>query len=317
MRLTVIRGGDSPEREVSLCTGTAVAKGLRELGYEVTECDIDALISGALQQAAPDLVFNALHGGKGENGIVQGALEIMGIPYTGSGVCASAMAMDKIVSKRLFQAAGLETPKWYALTKFRHERIADFYSDLESWPVVVKPAGLGSTIGISIAEDERALEAALDQAFELDDAVLLEQHVSGREVTVAVLDGTSPEALPVVEVVPNKGFYDYQAKYTKGATKYIVPAELSEDTKSALAQAAIKAFEVIGCRDIARADFIISEDKIWLLEINTLPGMTETSLVPKAAAAAGISFNELLERIVDSARLRGKGPGIPGLRRGS
>ncbi len=305
MRLMVIRGGDSPEREVSLCTGAAVAKGLRELGHEVIECDIDALASGALQKAAPDLVFNALHGGKGENGIIQGAFEVMGILYTGSGVCASAMAMNKIVSKRLFQAAGLETPKWYALTKFQYKRIADFCSNSEFWPVVVKPAGLGSTIGISIAEDERALEAALEQAFELDEAVLLEQYVGGREVTVALLDGTPPEALPAVEVVPNKGFYDYQAKYTKGATKYIVPAELSEDTKRALAQAAIKAFEVIGCRDIARADFIISKDRIWLLEINTLPGMTETSLLPKAAAAAGISFNELLERIVDSAMLRG------------
>ncbi|MDD3927236.1 MAG: D-alanine--D-alanine ligase [bacterium] len=306
MRLAVIRGGDSPEREVSLRTGAAVAEGLRELGHEVTEFDIDVLTTGALQQALPDTVFNALHGGKGENGAVQGALEIMGIPYTGSGVTASALAMDKIASKRIFESAGLETPDWCALRKGERVAAADFCRRC-GWPVVVKPSGLGSTIGISIAKDTASLEAALDQAFDLDEAVLLEQFVEGREVTVAVLDGDPPRALPVVEVVPREGFYDYQAKYTKGATEYIVPAELPEETVAALEFAAIKTFDIIGCRDIARADFIISGNHLWLLEINTLPGMTETSLVPKAAAAAGITFNGLLEEIINSAMRRGKG----------
>lgn len=306
MRLAVIRGGDSPERDVSLRTGAAIARGLQEMGHEVLEFDTDALADGSLRQAAPDLVFNALHGGKGENGAVQGTLDILGIPYTGSGVLASAMAMDKVSSKRIFDAAGLPTPAWASVSRSGRQAAAR-HCDRLGWPVVVKPSGLGSTIGISIVSDAFRLEEALEAAFELDGNVLLEKYIKGREMTIAVIDGRPPRPLPVVEIVPHKGFYDYESKYTRGASDYLVPARMPEELSARIAVTAVAAFEVMGCSDLARADFMVNGSEAWLLEINTLPGMTETSLVPKAAAAADIGFNDLLGMIIESALSRRHG----------
>jgi len=302
MKIALLLGGPSSEREVSLKTGGAVASALKGQGLDVVEIDVGEDLSRLvedLRKAEPHVVFIALHGAFGEDGVVQGVLEYLGLPYTGSGVLASALAMDKVASKRLFSYHGIPVPRY---TIFRREGWTlpgETPLDGLSYPLVVKPAAEGSTIGVSIVREEGDLEGALDEAYKYGDTVLVEEFIQGREITVGIL---GDEALPVIEIVPETGFYDYRAKYTPGLTRYEVPAKLPVEIAITVQEMALLAHRALGCRDVSRVDFRLAEEGTpYILEVNTIPGMTETSLLPKAAAAAGISFKELVLRILESA----------------
>ncbi len=291
--IAVLLGGLSAEREVSLRTGEAVLNSLKRQGYAAFSIDAGRDLPSRLTWQQCSRVFIALHGRYGEDGSVQGLLETMQLPYTGSGVLASSMAMDKVVTKKLLLYHRLPTPVFAELSRADIEQ--DRLSDCPPLPVVVKPVREGSTIGISLVHQKSQLPAALAAALGHDDRVLVEEFIAGREVTVAVLDG---EALPVIEVVPKSGFYDYQAKYTAGCTEYLLPAPLEQPLYHALQQAAVAVFHILGCSGAARVDFMVRDGQFYCLEANTIPGMTETSLLPKAAAAAGLSFDQLVERIL-------------------
>lgn len=295
-KIAVLMGGLSAERDVSLRTGRAVSLALQRRGYRVTDIDAGRDLPAQLEQAGAEVAFIALHGRYGEDGTVQGLLELAGIPYTGSGVLASSLAMDKVATKKILCYHGIATPAFAVMRADREPKGA-----LPEFPLVVKPAREGSTIGISIVHNQAELAAGLDEAFRHDELVLVEQFVAGAEVTVGVLEG---QALPVIQVVPQGGFYDYQAKYTPGRTEYLLPAPLPEILYRGLQEAAVQVFRAVGCRGAARVDFMVAEGEYHCLEINTIPGMTETSLLPKAAGAAGISFDELAERILEDAGLR-------------
>ncbi|MDR3564941.1 MAG: D-alanine--D-alanine ligase [Negativicutes bacterium] len=300
-RVVVLMGGPSAEREVSLNTGRAILGALQEKGYSAVGVDLDPVhIVDQLKETKAEIVFNAIHGKYGEDGLLQGALEMLGIPYTGSGVLASAMAMDKGVSKRLFLSAAISTPRsrLYSRTDAQADLAGEILADF-GIPVVVKPATQGSSIGVVIVEDAGSLAGAVTEAFRYSDEILIEEFIKGKELTVAILGKLAPQALPIIEIVPHSGRYDYQSKYTKGATEYIVPARLDEATTRAVQEQALAAFAVLGCSGISRVDVMLDgANTPYVLEVNTIPGMTATSLVPKAAAAAGISFADLCEQIL-------------------
>ena len=301
-KIGVVMGGPSAEREVSLNTGKAIVAALQEKEYDVVGIDLDPPnFVEQLRENGIEVVFNAIHGLYGEDGRMQGALELLGIPYTGSGVLASAMAMDKGVSKRLFAAAGIPTPRYQLLHRQEGWGAKVQQNILEEFepPFVVKPSTQGSTIGLTIVQEEGELADALEKAFSYDTEVLVEEFIDGSELTVGVLGGSKPEALPVIEIVPYSGVYDYHAKYTKGATEYYVPARIDAETARHVKTVALEAFKVLGCSGVARTDVRLDpSNHPYVLEVNTIPGMTATSLVPKAAAAAGISFPDLCERIL-------------------
>lgn len=301
-KIAVLLGGISSERQISLRSGKAVAEGLRKKGYPVIEVDVDPTLPEKLRSEKVEVAVIALHGRYGEDGAVQGLLEMMKIPYTGSGVLASALAMDKILTKRLLQERGFLTPS-FAYFDTSQTTAKEFSRTFAlSYPVIVKPACEGSTIGITIVKEASGLEKALLSAAEYDSKILVEEFVKGVEVTCGVLNG---EPLPLIEVVPKSGFYDFQSKYTKGATEYILPARLSDDLLTETQEITLEIYRELGCEGVARADYIVdAEGQIFFLEINTIPGMTETSLIPKAAAHVGISFEDLVEKILDSARLK-------------
>jgi len=306
-KIAVLMGGPSAERSVSLNTGTAILQALQEKGYNVVGIDLEPMrFVEQLTEAGIEVVFNAIHGKYGEDGVLQGALELLGIPYTGSGVLASAMAMDKGVTKRIFLSADIPTPRSCLFTKADRKRNlpAEISADFNI-PVVVKSAAQGSSIGVVIVENSDDLSGAINQAFEYSETILVEEFISGRELTVAIWGTDEPEALPIIEIVPHSGRYDYQSKYTKGATEYIVPAKLSESTTNIVQKVAIEAFTKLGCRGIARVDIMLDKDNNpYVLEVNTIPGMTATSLVPKAVAAVGISFADLCERLLCMAECK-------------
>ena len=296
-RIAVLMGGRSSEREISLKSGHAVLKALEDRGYNAAAVDLadplEYLICGGFERA-----FIALHGVFGEDGCIQGMLELLEIPYTGSGVLASAATMDKIFAKRMMLSEGIETPQFMAFT----DSLAlddDIAPDFD-YPVIVKPVAEGSTVGVTKVEKGSELVDAIRETFTFGSEVLVERFIEGREVTVGVIDD---EALPVVEVIPQSGFYDYEAKYTKGMTRYIVPANIGDEMAKELSLISRKVFKLFGCRGAARVDFILGERGPSVLEINTIPGMTETSLLPMAASKAGMSFEDLVERIVESAAL--------------
>lgn len=314
VRVAVLMGGVSSEREVSLKTGRKIAQALDRERYEVVRLEIergagsqadahgsppgDELIPLLTDGRRPDVVFIALHGRYGEDGTVQGLLDLLGIPYTGSGVLASALAMNKAVSKKLMLAEGIRTPP-FVLVRDRDEGMARA-SELPL-PLVVKPNREGSTIGVTIVRQADQLPSALELAFRYDTEVLVEQFIEGTEITAGVLGNDNPCVLPLVEIVPRSGFYDYESKYTPGATEEIVPARIPEARAREACELAIRAHKALGCRGMSRVDMICGRDQVWVLEVNTIPGMTETSLLPRAAAAAGMSFAELVGRLVELA----------------
>jgi D-alanine-D-alanine ligase len=301
-RVAVLRGGTSAEREVSLNTGDQVARALTEHG-DLPEC-IDTADLGFIERLRAgrfDAVFICLHGRRGEDGTVQGLLELLGLPYVGSGVLASALAMDKVVSKVVFEAAGLRTPGWQALRSGGPVDIGAVIDELGG-KLVVKPVSEGSSVGMSIVHEPAELPAAIDLAFRHDSTVLVERYVTGVEVTVGVVGNDELTVLPTLEIVPEHEYYDYDSKYVPGMSRHIIPARVSDTAREECARMAEEAHRVLGCRGVSRADMIVAEGgEVFLLEVNTIPGMTSTSLLPDAARAAGIEFPELCSRLVDLA----------------
>ena len=345
MKIIVVMGGTSSEREVSLRSGAGVARALEALGHEAILLDTgtgkllkDADHAMALGTRAPaphasgidlpavrapegvesylrsiprgaDLVFVALHGGDGENGTLQALLDLAGIPYTGSGVLASALAMDKAMSKRIFRVEGIPTPEWVERwapedpsAKWNPELSQEELKRLGGFPLIVKPNEEGSSVGITVVEKAPDLTHAIEEARRYGRLVLVESFIEGRELTVGVIEN---RALPVVEVIPEAGWYDYEHKYTAGASRYEVPASIPAEMSERLLALSLKACRALRCRGVARVDFRLGEDGVpQCLEVNTVPGLTELSLVPKAAAAAGMSYAELIRAVVDAAPVR-------------
>lgn len=296
--VAVLKGGWSPEREVSLSTGHECAKALREAGYRVSELDIDRSIAGTLEALHPDVCFNALHGPVGEDGTIQGMLNVLGIPYTHSGVRASSVAMDKPTAKDVFARHGLRCPGGKVV------RVEDFdRGHPMTPPYVVKPIDQGSSVGVHIVrEGDNYRPGGEDWTF--GDRVLVEPFIDGRELTVAVLDG---EPLEVTEITSDRGFYDYEAKYAEGGSIHLIPAPVPDAIRREAMETARRAHEALGCRGVTRCDFRYDDTAtdpgtLYLLEINTQPGMTPTSLVPEQAAYRGISFPDLVARMVEGAQ---------------
>lgn len=329
MKIAVLMGGTSAEREVSLASGLGVTRALRERGHEVAVIDtargyippeqepellpegvhaappeelqsrLSPIEIGLLPEVrAADVSFFALHGGIGEDGTLQALFELLQLPYTGSGPLGSGIAMDKDVSKRLFRDAEVPTLPW------RVARAPDFRYDLDTiedrvgFPCVVKPSRQGSSVGLTIVAEPEDLERAVREAARYDTEVMIERYVKGRELTVGIL---GDQALPPIEIRPKKGIYDYESKYTPGMTEYLCPAPIDEETTAQMQAYALRAFKVLKLRGYARIDFILAQERLFCLEANTLPGMTATSLLPKAAQAVGLSFGELCEAILRQA----------------
>ncbi|MBI4126927.1 MAG: D-alanine--D-alanine ligase [Deltaproteobacteria bacterium] len=294
-------GGPSKEREVSLRSGRAVLAALQRRGYDAVEIDAAADLPDRLRREGIAAVFIALHGKLGEDGCVQGMLEWLGIPYTGAGVLGSSVGMDKVVCKRTAQSLGIPVAPDAIFIAGRDDPTTFGTTLPMSLPVIVKPSREGSTINVTIVQTTAELSAAIPHACESDGTVLVEKYVKGTELTVGLLEG---KALPVVEIVPKSGFYDYTSKYTKGMTEYIVPARIDAETTKALRAWSEKLAEIVGAVGFARADYMMENHDVVFLELNTIPGMTDLSLVPMAARAAGIEFDELCERILEGASLK-------------
>lgn len=311
-RVAVLKGGRSLERAVSLRSGAHVQESLQRLGHEVVAIDAGAELVPELIEAEPDVAFVALHGREGEDGTVQGLLETLGIPYTGSGPAACLRATDKVLAKRLMTDAGIPTPDFRA---FKETVIRDFGGAAAmpaveaalSYPLVVKPAIGGSALGVKFARTSEELPGAIVGAFSYDRTVLIERYVAGRDLAVSVLDGPAgadPIALPVVEAVPREEeFYDYESRYEIGMTTFVCPADLPTETTARAQDLAVSVYRLLGCRGVARVDMLLERDGggLWVLETNVVPGMTDTSLLPQAADAAGITFDELVERLLAGA----------------
>jgi D-alanine-D-alanine ligase len=301
-RVAVLKGGRSLEREVSLRSGARVEDALARLGHEVVAIDVGADLFERLDAAAADVAFVALHGRDGEDGTVQELLEIAGVPYTGSRVPACMRAMDKVLTKHLLLEAGIPTPPFFAFneTAFRElgaGRALPAIEERLEFPIVVKPASGGSALGIKFAAAPDDVPAALVAAFSYDSKVLLERHVDGRDLAVSIL---ADEALPVVEAVPrDEQFYDFEARYEIGRTDFVCPADLPDDLTAQAQELALRTYRLLGCEGFARVDLLLGSDgELTVLEANAIPGLTETSLLPQAAEAAGTSFDQLVERIV-------------------
>ena len=326
-RVALLVGGTSPEREVSKMSGKGILQALKALQYPTIIIDpayglnqpkeedkfflekdfaemsnrncIDAINSGLLDNV--DIVFSALHGKWAEDGTIQSLLELRGLKYTGSKVLASALAMDKEMSKVIFRQAGVKTADWFTVNSrtFEPILIADQIKQEIGFPCIIKPNDQGSTVGLKFVKDESEVEEGIILAQQYSTKALIEKYIPGRELTVAVLIN---EALPVLEIVPKSGLYDYKSKYTSGMSEYIVPAKIPDDVAIKAKQQALTVFHSLGCEGYARVDFRLDNDnELYCLEVNTLPGMTPLSLVPKAAKAVGISFDELIKRIIQQA----------------
>ena len=304
MKLAVVRGGKSAEREVSLRSGAQVAKALRGLGHDVTEVDLDGGTWDTLRDGGFECVFNALHGRLGEDGTVQGMFELLGLPYTGSGVLASALCMDKARAGKVMAGAGLHVPEFEEM-EIKQGVAADVVERLVvhfGLPLVIKPAREGSTIGLTIAKNVDDVASGLVLAGRYDRRVLVQRFASGTEVTIGVLATPELQVLPTLEIVSENPVYDYDAKYTAGKSHHIIPARIPEAFRAAASDAAARAFTELGCSGMARVDIIVdASGKPWVLEVNTVPGLTELSLLPDAARAAGISFEQLCERLINHA----------------
>jgi D-alanine-D-alanine ligase len=333
LKILVLMGGTSAERDVSLASGEAIVKALKDSGHRVLALDtaqgqslladngkyipegvkekppdVKDLERVSKQQALEaihsfdfsqvDVVFLALHGGQGEDGTIQALLDLTGKPYTGSGVLASALSMNKAMSKKIFEKEGILTPEWFLLENPDLSDISVVAERIQGnlgFPCVVKPNNQGSTVGLTVVEEKQALTEALACAGEYANHILIERYIPGRELTVGVL-GDQP--LPVVEIIPEHGIYDYECKYTHGKSNYVCPAHISEEKAREIQAIGLRAFQALGCEGYARVDFRYGEDgRFYCLEVNTLPGMTSLSLVPMAAKALGIDFPKLVDRI--------------------
>jgi len=309
-KVAVLKGGRSLERQISLKSGARVQDALERLGHEVIPIDVGGDLVERLEAGAPDIAFVALHGRDGEDGTVQELLEVMGIRYTGSGVSACISAADKVLAKHAMRDRGIPTPDFFAFneTAFKELGAAQALPAIEQrlqFPIVVKPAGQGSALGIKFARTPADVPAALVAAFSYDRKVLLERHISGRDLAVSIIEeGRESRALPIVEAVPKQeDFYDFEARYEIGRTTFVCPAELDSGIGSRAAEIALAVYELLGCSGFARVDLMLeaATDELYVLEANAIPGLTETSLLPQAADAAGIGFDELISRILEAA----------------
>ncbi len=294
VKVAVLMGGPSSERDVSLKTGRAMVDACIANGFETVSVEFENNILSHLDTFHNvDVVMLALHGGIGENGRIQGMFESLGIRYTGSNALSSAMCMDKHISKRLAEDMGIATPKWQ-----RHRKGKQLMNS-NGYPCIVKPNSEGSTVGLTIVNSESEMENALSLAFSYDDEILIEEYISGKEITCSIVGN---EILPLIEIKPSKDLYDYECKYTKGMTEYICPAQLDQPLAESIQKTSMEIYKLLKCRHYGRVDFRLdNKNKHWFLEINTLPGMTDTSLVPKSANAVGMSFEELIKLIIDQA----------------
>ncbi len=308
--IAVLKGGRSLERQVSLKSGARVEDALERLGHAIAPIDVGADLVDRLTADRPDLAFVALHGRDGEDGTVQELLEVMGIPHTGSGVSACIRAADKVLAKHAMRDAGIPTPDFYAFseTAFRELGAAQALPAIEErlqFPIVVKPAGQGSALGIKFARTPSDVPGALIAAFSYDRKVLLERYIAGRDLAVSVIDEAgAPRALPIVEAVPEQeDFYDFESRYEIGRTRFVCPADLDPATAERAAGIALEVYALLGLSGFARVDLMLESgtDELYVLEADSIPGLTETSLLPQAADAAGIGFDELIGRIVEAA----------------
>jgi D-alanine-D-alanine ligase len=304
MKVAVLKGGKSLERSVSLRSGARVENALARLGHEALPLDAGADLVERLLAEKPDVAFIAMHGRGGEDGTAQELLEIVGVPFTGPGVAACALCSDKVLAKHTLRAAGIPTPPWFAFnqTAFRELGAVEALGGLGErlgFPLVVKPGRGGSALGVRFAASAGEVPEALVSAFSYDERVLLERFVEGRELAVGVLGS---EALPVVEAIPEGGdSYDFEARYEIGRTRFECPAQLSDLERGSVVEAALGAYRALGCSGFSRVDLILAEDGPQVLEVNAIPGLTDTSLLPQAAEAGGLSFEELVERILELA----------------
>lgn len=305
--VAVVLGGPSSEAEISRVTGAAIANALREKGYNAQEVELEpANLIPTLEKMGAKVVFNAVHGMYGEDGRLQSILEAAGMPYTGCGVLASAVAMDKAATKRFLQSANISTPRCLIINRRDAKNLDAVEAKILeqfSIPVVIKAATQGSSIGVHIVKDAKDVKEAVSDCFKYSADVLVEECIKGKELTVAMMeDGDEIRCLPVIWIAPHSGAYDFHSKYTKGATDYHCPAPLSEEVTAHVQKLALDTYKVLGLSGVARVDVMLDENNQgYVLEANTIPGMTATSLVPKAAAAVGISFPELCEKILLSA----------------
>ena len=305
MKNVAVLVGRSSEREISLKTAAGIIAALQSRGYRAYQMEIDAQLPGALQAMPVDVAFIASHGKFGEDGTVQGLLEIMGIPYVGSGVLASALAMNKIMSKKVFEFEQIRTPKWLPVDQYTdldriHEQVETVFAGVDH--LIVKPASQGSSIGLTLVKERQDLLPALHLALQYDTEVLIEEAISGTELTVAIWGNHELTVLPCIEIVSSNEFYDYEAKYAVNMSKHLIPARIAPAVEAEAKAMAVKAHRALGCRGISRSDFFADkEGRCWLLEVNTLPGMTGTSLVPDAAKAIGYSYADLVEKLIQLA----------------
>jgi D-alanine-D-alanine ligase len=306
-RVAVLKGGRSLERQVSLRSGARVQDALERLGHEVLPIDVGPDLVTMLSDEPPEIAFVALHGRDGEDGTVQELLEVLGIPYTGSGVSACIRAADKVLAKHAMRDHGLPTPDFYAFNETAFESLgaAQALPAIEerlTFPIVVKPARQGSALGIKFARTAADVPAALVAAFSYDRKVLLERYVRGRELAISILDeADGPVALPIVEAVPEQeNFYDFESRYEIGRTRFVCPAELEDGVAARAHEIALDTYKLLGCRGFARVDLMLDADsgELYVLEVNPIPGLTETSLLPQAAEAAGISFDDLVAKVL-------------------
>jgi len=307
MKIAVLYGGVSAERDVSLSSGRGIIEALEKNNHEVIAIDFHPDKINDIIALDVDLVFLGLHGKYGEDGRIQGLLDIMGVPYVGSGVAASALAMDKEKSKQIFSSYNLPIAKSKAYTISSDTNINDVVYDIQhhfSTPFVVKPNREGSTLGLTIVEDVSSIEGAIRKAQQNDHMILVEDYVKGRELTVAVLGSTGKEeALPIIEIIPKGDLYDYESKYSIGGSEHIIPARVDDQLAEQIKQYAVQAHQALGCKTYSRVDFILNEtDTPIILEVNTLPGMTSTSLFPDAAKAVGMSYETMIEKFVQLSK---------------
>lgn len=306
MRIAVLMGGKSKEREVSIRSGTAVTEALLRKGYEVIALDVDETVAEKLRELNPDLAFITLHGKYGEDGSIQGLLEIMGIPYTGSGVACSAICMDKVLTKKLMVYEGIPTAPFTVVTRndftdARQETVAGVVNKL-GLPLVIKPADQGSSIGTTIVREASIVESALSEALAMSAEALAEKFIPGVEVTASVLGNQNPRVLPLIEIETAKGVYDYEAKYTPGGSAHVIPARIPPASAARVEEISRQIYTTFKCLGFSRIDFIIDPSgDPYVLEVNSIPGMTSLSLFPDAAAYSGMSYDELVDTIVKLA----------------
>lgn len=303
MKIAVLYGGVSGEREVSLSSGKGIIEALKKNNHEVIGIDFHPDKMDEILELDVDLVFIGLHGKYGEDGRIQGLLDMLNIPYVGSDVLGSALAMDKAKAKQIFEMEGIPVAKSKAFRingKTNMSKLAEEVKSTFKPPFVVKPNREGSTLGLTIVEDERDIAEALQAANESDEVILVEDYVKGREITVSVLGATGEEkALPIIEIIPKNYFYDYESKYTPGGNEQIVPASIGEETTKEIQRFAVLAHQSLGCKIYSRVDFLLTDENVpIILEVNTLPGMTETSLFPNAAKATGLPYEDMIEQLV-------------------